>query len=104
MAFLRAILVVAALLSAPMLYGLAKRVLQGAPPYSDAAATAIRQIEDKCLSEPLATVRCRELLEKRDDCDRDQCTFQAYYCAAYKAGFDDELPPLLYRDGRPLRC
>jgi hypothetical protein len=101
-AVLKAALVVGALTSLPIFYGLLSGL--GARPINDAVYPALRKIEAACLAESIPTVRCRTVLEQVDDCESgERCTIDRHYCAVFNAGFGGDLPPL-YRDRQPPDC
>lgn len=102
MRILRVVALLAALTALPVVFGL----LRGyqSPTINESVFPVLRAIEAKCMAQPSqhVTKSCLTVLEKMKACDADEvrCPIETYYCTAYKAGFEDELPEL-YRGARP---
>lgn len=103
---LKGLAVLAALYAVPLGFFMVKRYFSPPPEINQAAMPALRTIEERCLNElpgKHATVACLTVRTAKKNCDdHEDCTLEQYYCALYRAGFDDDLPNLY--QGRPNPC
>jgi hypothetical protein len=103
---LRVVALLAVLSALPVGFGLLRAYYSPIPPINEAVFPALRAIEAKCMAEPSqhATRSCLTIIGKMQDCNAGaHCPVEAYYCLAYKAGFEDDLPDLYQGSARP-RC